>query len=998
MNLSVSANADTGTEAGQTAITVTATASSFVSGDQFVTLAVTGTGLTAGDYSLTDADSGTTGIQIRILDGQTTGTVTFTIVDDLQVEVTETATLTISSPTSGITLGTTATQNISITDNDTATAATYSTARNGAANSIRVVLNSVGNVAIRSVLGDVLLETRSFASVTDGITINGTDADNDTLTIDFSGGNPFPTGGITFNGGTDGNDTLIITGGTFGTVIYNATAAFNGNLNLAGNIVTFTGLEPVDLTGSTITDLTINVDPDNMIAGTVTTTIAASDGTDTLISFTNGLESTLIRSITGTLTIAGDNVDADIINVSGVGSSFAAALTITGQGGSDTVNLNGDITFALAKSLLVTGESVNTAASADLTTSGAGVITITADDVALDATSTLVSAATVTLTPQTAARAIDLGTNTADSLALTAAELDRITAGTIQIGDANSGAITFSANIDRSSSTNINLTTGVNHNIAFGTFSLNAGASGDVTLTTSGTGAITTGDNTGTDITGDDLSLSAGSNGIGTTTNFLRLAATTLVATTSGNGSINLVEADSVTIAAGGLNAGTGTIALGGGQNITASTVSIQGATLGGSGTVNGPVTMTAAGGSIAPGSSPGQLTVDGNVTFASTGSFNVELNGTTVGTFYDQLRVTGDSRTVTLADAALNVTLGVFTPSVGNSFTIIDNVDDGSTVSGTFFGLPDDSAFTVGTTRFVINYNGGTDSNDVVLTATPTVSVTVTPASVTEDGLTNLVYTFTRTGGSTGSLTVNFSIGGTATNTADYVASGATTFATPTGTVTFADTVTSVDVTINPESDTLVEGNQTVILTVTDAVDDDLDASTTATGTILDADAATIVVSAGQTVTEDGGAQAINVRFISPGNTLENSLTVNVTAAAAGTEAADATFGALGSVTFLPTDASGTDRTVNFTPNSDTLVEGDEAATLTPSGNNLNERVTYTANDVTITDADSATVAFQSDSTTVGEDDAAATNIYIFLTPLFFSNGSKRATSGTAI
>jgi Bacterial Ig domain/PA14 domain/Secretion system C-terminal sorting domain/HYR domain/Calx-beta domain len=111
VNLSVNANA--GTEAGTTAITITATAASAVSGVQTVSLGVSGTGITAGDYTL----SNTT---ITIPNSGTTGSVTFTIVDDILVEGTETATLTISSPSSGISLGATSTQNITITDNDAA--------------------------------------------------------------------------------------------------------------------------------------------------------------------------------------------------------------------------------------------------------------------------------------------------------------------------------------------------------------------------------------------------------------------------------------------------------------------------------------------------------------------------------------------------------------------------------------------------------------------------------------------------------------------------------------------------------------------------------------------------------------------------------------------------------------------------------------------------------------------------------------------------------------
>lgn len=109
VNLSVSSN--TATEANTTVITVTATAAEAVSGNQTVTLGVTGTGITTGDYNL----SNTT---ITIANGQTTGTVTFTVVNDTLPEGIETATLTISNPTAGIQLGATTSQTITIADND----------------------------------------------------------------------------------------------------------------------------------------------------------------------------------------------------------------------------------------------------------------------------------------------------------------------------------------------------------------------------------------------------------------------------------------------------------------------------------------------------------------------------------------------------------------------------------------------------------------------------------------------------------------------------------------------------------------------------------------------------------------------------------------------------------------------------------------------------------------------------------------------------------------
>jgi len=110
--LDLSVSSSTGREADTTVITVTATASRPVTGDQTVNLDVTGTRITADDYIL----SNTT---ITIRDGQSTGTVTLTLVDDAQAEGEEIATLTLNTPSPGVTLGSSLTQAITITDNDT---------------------------------------------------------------------------------------------------------------------------------------------------------------------------------------------------------------------------------------------------------------------------------------------------------------------------------------------------------------------------------------------------------------------------------------------------------------------------------------------------------------------------------------------------------------------------------------------------------------------------------------------------------------------------------------------------------------------------------------------------------------------------------------------------------------------------------------------------------------------------------------------------------------
>jgi predicted extracellular nuclease len=110
-SVTLSLSAATGSEAAQTIITVTATASAAVVGSQTVEVGVSGSNITAADYILSNS-------LITISNGQTTGSVTFTIVDDALFEASETATLTLSNPSTGISLGSSSSQTITIADNE----------------------------------------------------------------------------------------------------------------------------------------------------------------------------------------------------------------------------------------------------------------------------------------------------------------------------------------------------------------------------------------------------------------------------------------------------------------------------------------------------------------------------------------------------------------------------------------------------------------------------------------------------------------------------------------------------------------------------------------------------------------------------------------------------------------------------------------------------------------------------------------------------------------
>lgn len=108
-------------------------------------------------------------------------------------------------------------------------------------------------------------------------------------------------------------------------------------------------------------------------------------------------------------------------------------------------------------------------------------------------------------------------------------------------------------------------------------------------------------------------------------------------------------------------------------------------ASLSGRGTVHGDVWLT--GGTVAPGASPGWLTVDGNLRISSWagGRLVIELGGTAAGTEYDVLEVLG---TLDLGDQATIELVAVngFQPDAGQSFSFLR----ATTVTGSFGELID--------------------------------------------------------------------------------------------------------------------------------------------------------------------------------------------------------------------------------------------------------------------------------------------------------------------
>jgi autotransporter-associated beta strand protein len=169
--------------------------------------------------------------------------------------------------------------------------------------------------------------------------------------------------------------------------------------------------------------------------------------------------------------------------------------------------------------------------------------------------------------------------------------------------------------------------------------------------------------------------------------------------TVTGTGS-TLRFTGTYTQTAGSLSVGSGALAR------FDSNVTLAGAVTG-AGTVQAP-TVTVSG-ELRPGSSPGSLTINGNLTLAATSALLIEIGGTTQGTDYDFLSVTGNAS----LGGDLRVTLvNGFSSSInsGHNFTILTA---GSAPSGSFANITNQrvSLFS-GIGSFQVSFSG----NSVVL------------------------------------------------------------------------------------------------------------------------------------------------------------------------------------------------------------------------------------------------------------------------------------------
>jgi hypothetical protein len=164
-------------------------------------------------------------------------------------------------------------------------------------------------------------------------------------------------------------------------------------------------------------------------------------------------------------------------------------------------------------------------------------------------------------------------------------------------------------------------------------------------------------------VSNENLTLNSSGGGIvvsGATTFGAGTAFTVAAGTATFNGVTSL---DTLAVQGGSVVVQSGTLTLTG----------LSGVTIAPGGLLTGNGTLTAVNvsnnGTVAPGNSPGALTINGNYFQDAGGTLAVEVGGTTPGSGYDRLTVTGSA---TLGGTLSVSYYGGFAPSTGNTFDVL--------------------------------------------------------------------------------------------------------------------------------------------------------------------------------------------------------------------------------------------------------------------------------------------------------------------------------------
>jgi fibronectin-binding autotransporter adhesin len=421
---------------------------------------------------------------------------------------------------------------------------------------------------------------------------------------------------------------------------------------------------------------------------------------------TNDANITLTGSKAEIEDFAGQNILTDFATNAG-GGSFSLA------GGADFVTAgnftnNGSLTAGAGSVFKVSGSLTNFSSSTDTLTGGSytvgGKLEFAGADIVTDAASiTMTGTGEILNTTNNSNGLTNLATITSAGTFVLTGKADFTTAGNLTadgtLSLASGSTLTVTGNLT-------NLSGGT---LASGTYSV-----GGTLQLTSGNGSITTNaanltvtGTAGKILDGTSNALSTLVNNTGSFTLSGGASLTTPVSTNFTNsgtvdvGTSSTLDVGDAYVQSKGTTTVDGTLTTGSDSGITVSSGTVYGA-----GTLNANVSNSA---TVNAGDSgkAGLLGITGSYTQLSSGTLNVSIGGTTLGTQYSQLKISGPA---SLGGTLTATLINKFTPTIGQTFTILT----ASSVTGTFTN----STIAINSSeQFDISYT----SDSVVLTVVST-------------------------------------------------------------------------------------------------------------------------------------------------------------------------------------------------------------------------------------------------------------------------------------
>lgn len=302
-------------------------------------------GTVVGSVSVTDVDSAPSDLSFSIISGNTNngfaidsnGQLTVANSAALNFNTTPTFTLTVRVTDSSavaptpLTVDTTVTVNL----NDLSTVQNFVVPMSAfiAANG-NVTIKRDGEF-IRAVNSDNdldLVQPMLFSDVLD-LDINGRDDLADTLTLDFTGGNPIHSNGSFFGGELDANDSIQLLNGSATDISHKFLSSGSGSLSIDGTKLTLLSVEAR-------TDKLTNANRTAVLGDTGPIVLAdgvQNDGTTNLLVGTDALS---FNQTTGSFTITRTATTSADLQLLGADSSFTGSLFANLGSGDDSAFVN----------------------------------------------------------------------------------------------------------------------------------------------------------------------------------------------------------------------------------------------------------------------------------------------------------------------------------------------------------------------------------------------------------------------------------------------------------------------------------------------------------------------------------------------------------------------------------------------------------------------------------------------------------------------------------